>query len=70
MKIKILIWSFWLYCCNCLVALLFIAIGSLLFHYHIHFYAVLIGGGVIFLAEVGYVLLALDNDHDDDDWYD
>ena len=51
--IKILIWSFWLFCCNCLVAFLFVVIGSLIFHYHIHFYAGLIGGAVMLVVYFG-----------------
>lgn len=56
--IKRLIWSFWLFCCNCLVAFLFVVIGSLIFHYHIHFYAGLIGSAVLSLCELIYVIVA------------
>lgn len=55
--IKILIWSFWLFCCNCLVAFLFIVIGSLIFHYHIHFYAGLLCGAMLSLCEFIYVIV-------------
>lgn len=67
--IKVLIWSFWLFCCNCLVAFLFVVIGSLIFHYHIHFYAGLIGGAVLSLCELIYVIVALNHNLDDGDWY-
>lgn len=68
--IKILMWSFWLLCCNCLVAFLFVVIGSLIFHYHIHLYAGLIGGAVLSLCELIYVIVALNHNLDDGDWYD
>lgn len=66
----IIMWLLALFCCNCFVAGLFVWLGSLIFHYTLHGYAVIIGGCVISLAEFSYFLLALNNDHDDDDWYD
>lgn len=55
--IKILIWLFWLFCCNCLLVFLCVVIGSLIFHYHIHFYVGIIGGAVLSLCELIYVIV-------------
>ena len=69
--IKILIWSLWLFGCNCLVAFLFVVVGSLIFQYHIHFYAGLIGGAILTFCELAYIIFALNHNLDDgDDWHD
>lgn len=68
--LKIIAWLVILFCSNCFVAFVLVWLGSLIFDYTLHDYTIIIGGCVISVAEFLYVIITLNQNNGDGDWYD